>query len=583
MSLSSRQKKKIKREIRQRSLPDLAREMNISEKDIEKYLRKIWSKKKYKRVVEVKKSSPATESSGEIKSFSWRSFFYKNRLTLILLFALVFACYINILGNEYVSDDIKSIAQNENIRSPEIFLQFSPIGYFFRITYFLAYQISQGSPVPFHLLNIFYHLGSVLGIFVLLSLLTKKRIAVIAASLFAVHPLASEAVTWMSGVTYAQYTFFFLFSFIFYLLGKQNRKYYILSVIAFLLCVTSSQKAFALILVFPLYEFLFGNLRLHWKKMIPYASLAGIIGVLMISKVGERKETLQQVHYQSQQGLENPLVQVPVAIVNYLKLFTWPQSLTLYHTNVSPGRLEFFLIWIVFLAFLGVLILAYKKNKFIFFWLAFFVISLLPTLTPLRISWVVAERYVYPGLIGLTAAVAILAHYLLNKFKGQRGRQIIYTLAAILLIALCARTIVRNTDWKNRDTLWMATAEVSQEGGNIHNNLGDVYTRREEYEKAVKEFKKAIEQKPGYADAYHNLANTFYKMGETQKAIENFQKALEFNPNLWQTHQQLAAVYFNQGDHQKALEEIKKALKINPENQQLQKTLQAIQSKSESK
>ena len=45
-------------------------------------------------------------------------------------------------------------------------------------------------------------------------------------------------------------------------------------------------------------------------------------------------------------------------------------------------------------------------------------------------------------------------------------------------------------------------------------------------EKAVEQFKTAVELKPDYADAYHNLANTYQKMGRIEEAIRNYEKGL---------------------------------------------------------
>ena len=99
------------------------------------------------------------------------------------------------------------------------------------------------------------------------------------------------------------------------------------------------------------------------------------------------------------------------------------------------------------------------------------------------------------------------------------------------LFALSVRTITRNADWKNQDTLWLATAKTSPSSPQNHNNLGDYYGRQGDLEKAAEEFKTAIKLKPNYGDAYHNLANIYHQMGEDDLAIENYRKALSFNPN----------------------------------------------------
>jgi tetratricopeptide (TPR) repeat protein len=158
-----------------------------------------------------------------------------------------------------------------------------------------------------------------------------------------------------------------------------------------------------------------------------------------------------------------------------------------------------------------------------------------------------------------------------------------FSLAALIVALLSIRTIARNVDWKDEDHLWIATAKVSPSGENIHNNLGDVYTRQGNLEKAVSEFQHATEINPGYADAYHNLANAYQTMGKTDLAIENYEKAASINPALWQSYQNLATIYFNQGDSQEAMDYLKKALAVNPNDENLQKSLQAVQAKMEKK
>jgi tetratricopeptide (TPR) repeat protein len=213
----------------------------------------------------------------------------------------------------------------------------------------------------------------------------------------------------------------------------------------------------------------------------------------------------------------------------------------------------------------------------VFFWLAFFFITLLPTLTPLKISWIVAERYVYLGTLGIIVVVAVLFEKILKL--NENAKMVGYFALVIIVASLSVRTIIRNRDWKSEDTLWIATAQVAPSGQQIHNNLGDVYARQGDFDRAVAEFKTAIEINPNYADAYHNLANTYQQMGQADAAVANYEKALSINPQLWQSYQNLAAIAFDRGDFQKALDNMKKALEIDPQNPQLQNNLKVIEAK----
>jgi len=213
--------------------------------------------------------------------------------------------------------------------------------------------------------------------------------------------------------------------------------------------------------------------------------------------------------------------------------------------------------------FLAAIVYFFKKERRIFFWLSFFLIALSPTLTPLRISWWVAERYAYLAVLGIFVIAGFAILKIGQKFNNQELSWIIF---ALIILALSGRTIIRNMDWKNQDTLWLATAKTSPRSPKNHNNLGDYYFRHGEYQKAIEEFKTAIELMPNYGDAYHNLANVYRQIGDSEEAIANYQKALSLNPNLWQSHQNLAARYFESGEFELALQELEAAIKINPQN-----------------
>ncbi|MCX6763732.1 MAG: tetratricopeptide repeat protein [Candidatus Moranbacteria bacterium] len=616
MALTSFQKNYIKKNWKKLSVEEMSLELGVNARNILKYYKK--------HGIEADKKADGSGYLVDVKNFKFYEFFSDNIFIFVGLFILVLIVYLNSLNNAFVSDDIAAILRNPAIDDFKyIFgglIRFSPQG----LIHFTAYHLGGLNPAYFRTVNIILHLLSVFSIFTLLSLISKKKIAILAAIIFAVHPILIESVTWISGMPYALGGLFVLLSFIFYILGRQpafldirclstikSKRHwmsfkYFLSLLFFLLALASSEKTAPFPAILFLYELvfsplngasslvnnarfaakieskacsgvntIFSDLKRYWKKLIPYFSLSFLWVIIYVGKIGMRKEALTTVYYQ-QSGTDNPLSQVPVAIVTYLKLIFWPKALTLYHTDLHFSVGQFVIIFLVFLAFLAAIAVSYWKNKKIFFWLSFFVITLLPTLTPLRISWVVAERYVYLGSIGIFVVVAMFFDWLSEK---EKIKNYAFALFAIIILALSVRTILRNIDWKNEDNLWIATAKVSDAGPNIHNNLGDMYSRHGDFEKAAEEFKKSVEINPRYADGVHNLGLTYMQMGKLDEAIEQFKKAAAMSPILWQPYQMMAYIYFNQGKYDLALEAIKKALEINPSDQTLQENLKTIESK----
>lgn len=491
----------------------------------------------------------------------------KNWLTFLFLFALILITYVNSLNNVFLSDDLAEIANNPNIGNLGYAISSHPFGFIRLIFYWTAFQIGGLNPVLFRLINIFFHTGSVFLVFLIFSKLFSKKLAIFVASLFAIHPAISEAVVWISGGSYPQYVFFFLLSFYLYLFSQKRKLYYLLSITCYTLAFMSHpQMSLALFLIFPLFEFTFnqsgGGLKKNWSKTLPFFFISIFFLVITVSSLPEREHTLQTTHYQKG-GTDNLTATLPISITSYFELTFFPKTLTLYHSELSFGRIEFFIRLLVTLAFFGLIAVSYKKNRHIFFWLSFFLIALAPTLTPFKLNWLVAERYLYLPIIGLLAVVGFGFDKLTNSVKlKQTG----YILFAVIIILLSFRTIVRNIDWKNEDNLWIATGKTSPSSPNTHNNLGDVYGRNGDKLAALREFQKAIELKPDYGDAYHNLANTYRELGQPDKALENYQNALKFNPSLWQSYQNTGAIYFEQKKFDLALLNFQKAVQINPGN-----------------
>ncbi len=151
----------------------------------------------------------------------------------------------------------------------------------------------------------------------------------------------------------------------------------------------------------------------------------------------------------------------------------------------------------------------------------------------------------------------------LESGKLKRAAWVIF---AIIIFALSTRTIARNFEWKNEDTLWAATAKYSEKEQKSYNNMGEVYARQGDMEKSVEQFKKAIRINPQYADAYYNLAKTLNQMGKTDEAIENYKKAVEYNSGLWQTYYNIGIIYAGQERYDAAKEQFQKVLELDPEN-----------------
>lgn len=472
---------------------------------------------------------------------------------IFIIIALSCVIYLNTLNNAFVSDDIPAIVNNPDIahifhnRNSPAFLNS------------LNYLIAKLNPVPYHLANIILHsLNSILVFFFLL-LFFRQGPAFWGSLIFATHPIHTEAVTWISGRPYSLLTFFVLSSFLLYVSAtaqsklKMGKLFSSLVMFVFVLSLSPAALFFPVILV--LYDFCFRkDWKKNWKLWLIFF-IPAVLSILFIrAAIKYRVVTVAQDTGSA--ALTNPIFNMAYSIFSHLSLLIWPKNLTLYHEPYIISRLgigleTFFLVLIILS-----LPLIFKKARVVFFAVCFFVLFLAPTYSPVTISWLVAERYLYLPSV----AFSIFAAFLISKYSRTIKSKRLINIILIFLVALYSlRTIIRNFDWRSHASIWRVTVKTSPLSPRAHNNMGDVYSQEGNLEKAAQEFMKAIELKPNYADAQHNLAYTYQKMGKIEEATINYKRALNINPSLYQSYQNLGVIYFNLGQKQKAEEYFSKA------------------------
>ncbi len=507
-----------------------------------------------------------------------KKYLKKNWPIFLFLTFLVFIAYANSLNNELLSDDIGAITENPDIGNlSSIFSK--PYNFFQPLQYYFIYKICGFAPICYRVSNILFHLGGVFTVYIIVSLLFGKDLAFYVAAIFSVHPILIESVGWVSGGPYVKYGFFLLASFLTYILSDKYKKLYFLSFIFAALALVCSEKAMVYFIILFTYELALGNLKKNWKKIIPFFLIDSIWFFIYVVQIPSRQASVMQSD-SAEKKYGDILIQIPIALTSYLQLIFWPDKLTLYHSEMIFGMKEYLIRVAFSICFVGFIIYSFFKNRKIFFWLSFFIISLLPTLTPFRISWIVAERYVYLGSIGI---FVVFGYFLKKLVDNKKTESFGYLLFIIIILCLTTRTIIRNVDWRNQNNLWIATAKTSPSDPKTHLNLGDVYGRAGDFEKSAQEFITAIKLYPNYAAAYHNLGNTYINMGKKEMALNSYLLAIKYDPSIWQSYQNIASIYFNQGEIASCEAFLKMALKINPSNDDLYVDLAMVSLKKQDK
>ncbi len=495
-------------------------------------------------------------------------------------FALTFLIYGWSLKDEFVRwDDGMLVYENSAIReiSPasvyHIFTTYDPELYipltFF--TYQIDYQLSGQNPFLYHLDNLVLHTLNALLVGWLLYLLSKRTwVGLLCGLLFAVHPLHTEAVEWVSARKDVLSTFFFLLSLIGYLYWRERgeSKTYWGSIIAFMLGLMAKVMAITLPVILLLLDWREGR-KWDWqmlKEKIPYFAVAvvfGIIGLFGKSGVIQSSSTMSKI------------LMACKSAVFYLQQIVWPLHFSLLYPYTKAIVLtspDFYIPVLVLLIIAVLAIYSLKFTRDIFFALVFYFITVAPTFLNFAKGgdldiYFASDRYAYVPSIGIFFLLAVLLWHLVEWKKTMNAATAWASagVAVLLLAGLSAKAYAQSLVWQNTETLFLNVLSLYPESSYVaHNNLGNVYRLKGEYDKAIDEYQKSIAIR-AHPKTMSNLGAVYRLLGRTDDALAEYQKALAVDNNSKEAHFGLGIVYATQHKWPEAIAEYQKALILDPQ------------------
>ncbi len=487
-------------------------------------------------------------------------------LSLLALTFFVAVAYFNALHGAFLSDDVAMLKDPHWTSFSHIFK--NDLYIISGLARYITVRIGGNQPFFYHLTNISFHLLNVWLVYFLILTMTqkesyRKKLAFFTAGFFAVHPLLTETVTWISGMGYALFTIFILSSFITFIKYIQNRslKYYFVSVVLFIFSILVSDKAFVFSLILVMYYLTYLPKEKNWKLLIPYfISSLLFIFIVIIPQFGARVQSMHQIA--NLKGSYINFVQPVVTFASYLRLFIYPSKLTLYHTE-PIFQSTTIISYAVLIGYIAMLLYFWCKEKKIFFWLIFFVIATSYAISPFLIASFIGERYVYLGSIGIFYFLSCVLIFIDRKLKNSYFS---WTVFILLMIILIARTIVRNNDWQTPQTFWAREVLISPYSYQTHNNYGIVLFNQHDYTNAEAEFKKSLILAPNIGETHQDLAYVYHITGSIQDAFNEYEDAIKLDPTLWRSYGNLAVIYFANKDYDDALVYSLAALKGDPTN-----------------
>lgn len=555
-------------------------------------------------------------------------------IAIVGLLIAGFFSYGNSMKNPFLYDDKPLIVENAFIRDfgniGKVFCvdlhhfgshklkQDKKVSYYrpvIAVSFMADYFLWGLNSVGYHLTNILFHICNAFLIFILGQALARDtRAGIIAGLLFAVHPINTEAVTYISGRGDPLSLFFILLSLLFFMrYAENNEKAFsvpnLLSAACFALSLLTRENNIAFIFVLFAYLYIWrrsGKPYRYLYALLPHCIVLALFLALRLGIVG-----ISVPLGLIRDPLPVRLMTLPKIVLEYLSLLLFPRDLHMNRT-LAPVTSPFsagFIVPFAVLLLIGIFIWrSAKKDNFLRFSVLWAVITFFPfSSIPAPLTTYIAEHWFYIPFAGVALMAGRYAVGWFDRFKEYR-----YVIAFALFAILTCYAIVtigQNRHWKDEEAFYarmirleksdyrsminLASSMLSEsrsneaiklfnaalgimskgEGGTelaryqfggVYKALGDAYRAKGDPEKAIGYYKKAIDANPTYSDAYNELGGYYLSRGDEQGAVEAYEKSIRYSPNNWQSYVNLGRYYLEKNELRKAKYYWEKALELKP-------------------
>ncbi|MFH1479268.1 MAG: tetratricopeptide repeat protein [Candidatus Omnitrophota bacterium] len=496
-------------------------------------------------------------------------------LSIILIAFLGFVIYINSLGGDFMWDDFHLVHNNTHIKSWSNLIKIftGSIGtgagrtyHMYRpiqsLTYMIDYTFWKLNVVGYHLGNVFWHIVVALCIYWLISILYRKEfLSLVTSLIYVVHPLHTEAIAYIAGRADCLAAAFSLLTFIYYIKdnSKPSPRLFIMSLLCYALAILSKEQGMLLPPLFLLYSYVFKK-KVDFRKIAAFAALTIGYAVLRVTALsGLLKDIINET------TVFDRLPGFFVSITNYVRLLFLPFNLHMeYGEKLFPlsDPRAIIGILIVVVSF-TIAIIKRNKNNLILFSVGWFFVTLLPYSNVVAINAYMAEHWVYVPSIGF---FLLLASGLNHIYNIKKLKPLAVALIVGLLVFYSSIAIKQNSYWSNPMKFYHRQLEFVRDSEVVYNNLGVLYAKKSEWEKAIQYFKDSINVRYSYSDPYFNLGKAYSELGKYRDAISYYQSGLKFSKDMVavSNYHKIGYLYSELGMYDKALEYLKKSVEADP-------------------
>ena len=507
--------------------------------------------------------------------------------------ALVFvglAAYANSFAGVLVFDDVTEIGENPAIRRlwPPYEAMLGgktlpprPIPYY---TFAIDYAL-WGDWLPgFHLTNVAIHLADALLVFgIARRTLLKPALAPrygrfalpmawFVAALWAVHPLQTQAVTYVYQRMECLMALCFLGGLYAFIRAgesaRRERTWLTVCAAAATAGMLCKESAVALPPLVFLYDVLLtprAPLAALRRRPWFYAALAASYLPLLVflATQGDRylefRDPISRLDYALTQ---------PEVLLRYLRLTVWPAGQCLdYWWEFIDDPLQVVVPVVVLVSLVGAYLAATRGSRPALWLLAAVVLPLVPTSSVIPVAALAAEHRMYLSLAGLAGAVVVGAVELQRRFESSSSAawvpRVGVAAGLITVAALAATTHARNEVYRSKLAMWTDAARTASHAPAVPTHLATAQFEADDFAAAAATARRILAIDPDYGKAHIVLGSALLRLGDQAGALEHLARAVAEMP-------QSAKAYLNLGvavrtiDAGRAAELFRRALECDP-------------------
>lgn len=471
-----------------------------------------------------------------------------------------------------------------------------------------------------HLTNVLLHAATVVLLFLALQRMSGTVWpSVLAAAIFAIHPLRAESVVWvterkdvLSGLffvltltAYASYAqrgsiWRYLVLMVIFAVGLLSKP--VLVTVPFVLllldywplrrlawggadipvghedlCNSGSQECLPHVPPHPQY----GLWRLIVEKM-PLAALAAVCCYLIVWAEKVSDYPVRGAYWRIGNAL--------ISYVVYLRQFFWPTDLALLYPRRGPDLPMWQVVGAgaIVLAITAAVFLWRRKHPYLIVGWLWYLVMMSPMIGLVAFgNEAPADRFTYLPQIGIAIGLAWWGADWCCRRPYRRCICGVASMSAILAFMACGAE--QASYWRNSATLWRHTLACTTDNYWVCNQLGDALGTAGRYDDAQRAFRdaariiekrmnvcktrsagklKSLEEKgltQDYSTAYYRLGVTAASRDQMDRAVVYYQKAIDIDNNNSLAHNNLGYALLVSGEYYEAIRHFEEAARISPE------------------